>query len=190
MYGGIYPGFLLRTGICGSSMITIYRTIRPSPATGTLTGRPPHDRQHIVRYCFQTLDGMGTGRGNALSSILVAPPNGVVRNGLSRAWAFGTVSEELVAHYPAGGQPVVTRRETEAASGESRAARKRKRPLEVPLKRAVSLATPATKNGNTAGAKATAGGKTPRNRKRQTKRPTLPGEPKPHASTTGEAHPL
>ena len=124
MYGGIYPGFLLRTGICGSSMITIYRTIRPSPATGTLTGRPPHDRQHIVRYCFQTLDGMGTGRGNALSSILVAPPNGVVRNGLSRAWAFGTVSEELVAHYPA------------------------------------------------------------------TKQPTLLGEPKPHASTTGEAHPL
>jgi len=46
------------------------------------------------------------------------------------------VSEDLVAHYPAGGQPVVTRRETEAASGESRAARKRKRPLEVPLKRA------------------------------------------------------
>jgi len=117
-------------------------------------------------------------------------PRDVVSANIVQAIAFGTVSEELVAHYPAGGQPVVTRGETEAASGESRAARKRKRPLEVPLKRAVSLATPATKNGNTAGAKATAAGKTPRNRKRQTKRPTLPGEPKPHASTTGEAHPL
>jgi hypothetical protein len=115
-------------------------------------------------------------------------PRDVVSANIVQLIAYGTVSEKLVSYYPVGGQPIVRRGEIEAVSGESRSARTCKRPSETSVKRSASTSSRPPK-GNTAGAKATAAGKTTRNRKRR-KSPTLPGEPKSHVSHKEEALPL
>ena len=102
-------------------------------------------------------------------------PRDVVSANIAQAIGFGTVSGKLVSFYPAGGQPVVRRGADEAAHGESRSASARKGASESAAKRP-TRASPKTRQSHTAGAKATAEGKTTWNRKRP-RPPTLPVAP-------------